>query len=725
MAQEEIKNTTKKKPTNNTNKRKTTNNNSRQRTTTKNKNTAAKKTNTKTTTNRTTTTKQTVKNTQTTNKPKIESSKLNKTKVVNTIDIRVQKSEQQKQEEKKINAENYKAAIAREEQAKKNQARQVQEEQAKKNPTTQVQTEEPKQIKEISGKTLVNKRLNNMISEIDEELSKVEQKTIKKEQPKKQEVEYTPIVEIEKTKELKLEKPIVEEQPKVEEKTVERKIEELKEEKVEVKKTELPKKEEKTTTKTKKKKLKVFTFIKVPLILVNLIITILLFLYIVKLDMLPTKFLLLGAGALLLVNLIMDGLLLLKNWFFRILGILLSILLITGSVIGVKYIGETNEFLDTSFNNNTIEISSYDIVVLSESTYTKYEDLKRKRIGYLAEEPRAIEKLQESLQITTKEYVDTFEMYNELIAKKIDAMVIDQSLLEVIKEEQLDVDKYIKTIYTFNLETIIENKVLETDKLFRPITIYVSGSDSRGNTIANKSRSDVNMLVTINPYTNEILLTSVPRDYYVQVHGQTGLKDKLTHAGIYGLDRSAKTMGDLFDIEVDYSVKVGFNAVEEVVDLVGGIDVYSDTGFYSYHIPGWYVKKGNNHFNGKQALAYARERYAYASGDRHRIQNQQQVLEAVLKKAMTNKELLLKYDKLLSTLGKLYRTDIPKEVISEFVKDQVNDMDKWTIEKQTVDGKGASLPTYTAPKYKRYVMIPYEEDVQKASTKIKEVLERE
>ena len=232
------------------------------------------------------------------------------------------------------------------------------------------------------------------------------------------------------------------------------------------------------------------------------------------------------------------------------------------------------------------------------------------------------------------------------------------------------------------------------------------------------------MIVSINPYTHEILLTSIPRDYYVQVHGKTGLKDKLTHAGIYGLNTSAKTVGNLFDIEIDYSVKVGMNAVVEVVDLVGGIEVYSDITFNSYHMPGWVVKKGMNKMNGKKALAYARERYAYASGDRHRIKNQQQVLEAVLKKAMTDKSLLLKYDKLLASLGKFYRTDIPADVIKAFMQEQLETMPTWTFTTQTVDGRGASLPTYTAPQYKRYVMIPYEDDVRKASINIKSLTSR-
>ena len=142
-------------------------------------------------------------------------------------------------------------------------------------------------------------------------------------------------------------------------------------------------------------------------------------------------------------------------------------------------------------------------------------------------------------------------------------------------------------------------------------------------------------------------------------------------------------------------------------------------------MPGWIVQKGMNEMDGKKALAYARERYAYASGDRHRIRNQQQVLEAVLKKALSNKSLLLKYDELLNSLGNLYRTDIPREVITAFVKEQLDTMPTWTFTSQWVDGKGASLNTHTAPKYKRYVMIPYEDDVKEAGDKIRELINKE
>lgn len=469
---------------------------------------------------------------------------------------------------------------------------------------------------------------------------------------------------------------------------------------------------------------KILNIIKYPLTVLNIVLSILLIINLDKLDILPTKYFIIIVTILFVYNIITTLLLFLKNWIIKIIGIILSIMLIGVSSIGIVYITHTDNFLNNSFNNNIIETSTYNVLVLKNSKYTDINDLKDKTLGYLKEEKDYINKLDEIVSTLSTEYEDLYELYEKLLNKELEAILIDEAYLDVLLEDYPDLNDKITILYTFNLETKVEQVTEQAENLVRPINIYISGSDSRSNNISNKSRSDVNMVVTINPETHEILLTSIPRDYYVQVHGQTGLKDKLTHAGIYGLDISAKTIEDLFDIEIDYSVKIGMNAVEEVVDLVGGIEVYSDIAFDSYHLPGWKVQKGINYMDGQKALAYARERYAYASGDRHRIQNQQQVLAAVLEKALTNKTLLLKYDEILNSLNNLYRTDIPREVITAFVKEQLDTMSTWTFETQWVDGKGALTQTHTAPNYKRYVMIPYEDDVKEASEKIKGLINK-
>ena len=446
-----------------------------------------------------------------------------------------------------------------------------------------------------------------------------------------------------------------------------------------------------------------------------------------NLNVLPSKFFIIFITSLVILNIGAAGLLFLKRLWGKILsGIIYGILIII-SIIGITYGNETIRFLNKAFNNNKVEVTTYNILSLKSYGYRIVKDIENKKLGYLNTDHNLEECLrlvQEQVTTDNQEYEDLYELYDDLVAKNVEAIVLDSAYMEVLAEEYDTFFDDIITLYVFNIE---DKKEIEEVKIkeLEPLNIYISGSNSRSTTIYNKSRSDVNMILTINPKTRTILMTSIPRDYYVQVHGQTGLKDKITHAGIYGIDVSVATIEDLFNIDISYSIKIGMNAVVELVDLVGGIDVDSDREFDSYHMPGWRVQKGINHMDGAKALAYARERYAYRTGDRHRILNQQQVLEATMKKIMVDKNILLKYDELLTSLSKLYRTDIPRDVITLVVKNQLNDMRSWTFESMSVSGGDASLPTHTAPNSKRYVMIPYENDIKEATEKINQVLNGE
>lgn len=230
------------------------------------------------------------------------------------------------------------------------------------------------------------------------------------------------------------------------------------------------------------------------------------------------------------------------------------------------------------------------------------------------------------------------------------------------------------------------------------------------------------MLAVVNPNTNKILLVSVPRDYYVQLHGTTGNKDKLTHAGIYGIDMSKNTLQDLFGVTINYTAKVGFTGVEKVVDALGGIDINSDTNFIARANRNCRIYKGAQHVNGQCALAYARERYAYATGDRHRVKNQQEVLSAIIKKA-TQPQYLIRYTDILASLEGSFITSLSYDEITSFAKLQLNTMKGWKIESISVDGKGAMLPTYSMGSQPLSVMIPDQTTVDAAKEKINIILE--
>ena len=466
--------------------------------------------------------------------------------------------------------------------------------------------------------------------------------------------------------------------------------------------------------------------IKLIIAIIMLALSLLCFKYVSDMDILPSKYLYLFLIIILALNGISILLLFIKGIISKIFSGILYILLAIISIVGIKYSKDTINFLDNSFSNNK-EVITYNVIVSSNSTITKIEDLNNTIMGYLfldIDDDSYLEKIKEKVSVELKE-TDIYGIYDGLLNNEINSILINEAYLDMLEEEYKDFNEKTKVIYSFNIEKEKEEEKEVIEKL-EPINIYLSGSDSRSGYISASSRSDVNMILTINPNTHTILLTNIPRDYYVQLHGTTGLKDKLTHAGIYGTDMSIKTIEDLLDIKINYSVKVGFSSVIKLVDLVGGVDIYSDTAFTS-HCKDKFAERvkvfvGMNHFTGAQALSYARERYAYIDGDNHRGRNQQQVIEAVLKKVMTNKSLLLKYDSLLSSFSDLYITDIPKELITMLIKQQLEDMSSWEVISQQVTGYGATAQTYSMPGWNLYVMIPDTNSVETAVSKIKEVI---
>lgn len=458
-----------------------------------------------------------------------------------------------------------------------------------------------------------------------------------------------------------------------------------------------------------------------------------------NLEVVPDKYMVLLLGIFISLNLISAVCLYVKKWWLKIIAIPCYLFIVAISLVGNYYGTKTNDFLNEAFDNYTIETTTYHVMTRAKNGAKTLEALEGKGIVYFTFY-NDVEKIQDevSKKIINPKFLPHDDMYDTFInflVGQYSAIILSDGVLDILSEDYKNLDNRLNTLYTFEVESkVIKNNTKDnqddnTDENHSKINkgnsvnIFLSGSDSRSTKIYNKSRSDVNMIVTVNPDTKTVLLTSIPRDYYVQVHGQTGLKDKLTHAGIYGLDRSVSTVEDLFDIDIDYSVKVGFPSVVTLVDLVGGVDIDSDLEFDSSHMPGWRVKKGLNHMDGAKALAYARERYAYAGGDRHRILNQQQVLEATMKKIISDKSILLKYDELLNSLSALYITDIPREEISKIVKMQLNDMSPWNFKTQSVDGIGELTHTYTAPKSNRYVIIPNKSTVNKARSQIKIVME--
>lgn len=267
-----------------------------------------------------------------------------------------------------------------------------------------------------------------------------------------------------------------------------------------------------------------------------------------------------------------------------------------------------------------------------------------------------------------------------------------------------------------------ENRVDNVAK--DPFTILFTGMDVEG-TIKEEGRSDVNMLATVNPQTGEILLTSIPRDYEIRLVNYDYARDKITHTGFYGTDDTILAVEDLLDIKVNYYIKVNFTSVEKVVDAIGGIDVYSDYEFNPVKYDTWTVQEGWNHMNGEQALAFARERKAFADGDNQRVKNQQQVLEAMLKKTLSGRTLVLKYTKLLNSMSDYMEMNFSSREVRKLVRLQVAKNIDWNIDKQSLTGFDASMVTYSTGGEAAYVMEQDKDSISAARAYIEAVMNGE
>lgn len=311
-----------------------------------------------------------------------------------------------------------------------------------------------------------------------------------------------------------------------------------------------------------------------------------------------------------------------------------------------------------------------------------------------------------------KPYSDLTSMMVALEGNESDIAVLNAGYMQLLKDNYADFDSKIEVLTTLHVRVQHQTKASNVSAT-EPFVVYISGIDTYGD-IASVSRSDVNMLAVVNPLRRKILLVNTPRDYYVQLHGTTGTRDKLTHAGIYGIDMSRQTLQDLYGVNIDYYMRVNFTSLVSIVDTLGGIDVYSDVAFKSYHV-------GYNHMNGKQALEFSRERHSFSEGDRQRGKDQQRVIEAIVAK-MSDPKNIVRYQAILGSLQGALQTNMGSSHIEQLANKQLDDMKKWQSESISVDGAGASAPTYSMGAQQLYVMVPDQTTVDTTKAKIQAYL---
>lgn len=218
-----------------------------------------------------------------------------------------------------------------------------------------------------------------------------------------------------------------------------------------------------------------------------------------------------------------------------------------------------------------------------------------------------------------------------------------------------------------------DGKKITKDQLNDPFVMYISGSDTRNKSLDLESRSDTNILAIVNPQTHKVLLVNTPRDSYVENPHLSNNKDKLTHCGIYGIDNSMEALENLYGVEIDYYCKINFTGVITLIDAIGGVDVYSDVAFTTEATSNVHINAGNNHLNGEEALAFARERYALAGGDFSRGENQMKLIKAVADKLMDSTTLLTNASSVMKSLEGMFTTDCPQLLITSLIKGQLSD----------------------------------------------------
>ena len=452
------------------------------------------------------------------------------------------------------------------------------------------------------------------------------------------------------------------------------------------------------------------------------LLTLLFLIFIISTNMLPLKYLIGIFVVLLLFDVGLFFLLFKKKKKKNIIGYILGGILVVILFALFYYLNITLGFFK-GFGTNKYKEENYLVLVLQDSSFQSLTDLTN--IGYTSNElsniNEALNKLNEEITIENIEYENNALLFDSLINEEIDSVLIEESSMALIYEQNEDYEGKFRTLYTINIKTEIEI-TKEADVTNQTFSVYISGIDSYGS-IATVSRSDVNIVATINPKTKQILLISIPRDYYVQLRGTTGYKDKLTHAGLYGVETSVGTLEDLLDVDINYYFRVNFSSLEKIVDALGGIDVYSKYSFTSSKATGgtYYFSKGYNHMNGKQALSFSRERKALPGGDRARGINQQAVIDGIIRKA-TSPAIITGYSKILNSLTGTFQTNMSDSDIQKLIKMQLNDMASWNVTSYNLDGTDGSEYTYSYPTQELYVMNPLEETVTEAQNLIDRVI---
>lgn len=459
--------------------------------------------------------------------------------------------------------------------------------------------------------------------------------------------------------------------------------------------------------------------------IISIIIFIVFGIMLYVLDMIPFKYLIIFYivfGLLYLYLFITSFPKKIKNKF-KISSCVFLILFATIFGVGIKYLNDTMDFVGV-ISKDLFQKEVYYVMTLGDSKYKDIKDLDGKSIGIYSSKnsTKASNELNKKIKNISKEYKNVVELFEDLQDNKIDAVLINESTKNLLDTDLADMKLKLKEIYKVYVSIEKTDIVKVVDITKKPFNIYVAGGDAYGS-IDNVTNTDVNMIITVDPVNRKVLLTSIPRDYYVNLPSfGDDAYDKLTHAGYYGIEESVKAIENLLDIDINYYVKVNFSTIEGVIDAIKGVDVYSDYSFNECAYGIYHFNKGMNHLNGKQALAFARERKSFSDGDIQRVKNQQKVLTAIIDKVTSSTTLVTNFSQILDSVGNSFSTNMETKSINRFIKMQLNDMRGWSIESQNLVGTDFYTYTYTYPNLQLYVMKQDENSIAMSKNKINKYL---
>ncbi len=455
----------------------------------------------------------------------------------------------------------------------------------------------------------------------------------------------------------------------------------------------------------------------------------------IKINVLPTKLLFL----ITIIFVLLDAIFALLLCYYtraivsKIICVVITLVFIFGSCMGGYYISKTGSLL-TNITNVTKHAKNTVSVVVKQSSDIKNKSQLNglsvgtlRTIGTQGSSKTLTELSKDGIVMNQSEYDSLSAMLEAFYNGEVDSIIINESSRSQIldMESYADFDNNTRVVYQTSYKVENTDKAnAVTDITSKPFNVLISGSDTRGGFDEN-GRSDVIMVATINPKTSTILLTSVPRDFYVTTACDAadgcmqGALDKITHTGIHGTNTTKRTVEQLLGVEINYTFKVGFDTVTDLVNALGGVDVYVEPG-YAVTNEYFSVHEGVNHLNGHDALEYARERYAYTEGDRQRTKNQQQVLMGIVNEA-TKPSVITKYASIMDAMANTFSTTMSNEEISDLIKYQINNNPKWKMEQYMVDGTGDTLMCAELGDAAS-VMVPNQSTVKMAKDKINAVL---